>query len=61
MLTEEEFNRLNSLTEEEFMVERRKMSNRDFYDFVKKQGTMTPKEFDIWVYKRIEEIWGEKL
>lgn len=61
MLTEEEFNRLNSLTEEEFAVERREISNDDFFDFVERKGTMTPEELDAVVFKMIEEMWGEKL
>lgn len=58
MLTEEEFQRLNSLTEEEFAVESNSLSEEDFFEFVERKGTMTPEEFDTWVYKKIEEIWG---
>lgn len=60
MLTEEEFNRLNSLTEEEFAVESNNLSEEDFFDFVERQGTMTWDEMDEWAFKKISEIWGAK-
>ena len=60
MLTEEEFNRLNSLTEEEFAVENDNLSGEDFFDFVERQGTMTWDEMDKWAFNKISEIWGAK-
>lgn len=61
MLTEEEFQRLNSLTEEEFAVESNSLSEEEFFEFVERKGTMTSEELDAVVFKMIEEMWGEKL
>lgn len=60
MLTEEEFNRLNSLSEEDFEIESDKLSEEDFYDFVKRQGTMTPEEWLEYGLSIIDEIYGEQ-